>query len=220
MNTSTIKIAIADDHPIVIVGVEAVLAKDPEKVLLAKVHSGRQLFELLSKDWIDVLLLDLNMPGENHEAIIDRIRQYYPTVRIIVYTSYNDPDLVKSLLKQGVSGYLLKNSPGSELRDAIARVYAGDIFIGSRVKTSQLDTDDAPQPIPAIRDNFQKRISLSKREQEILKLISKGYTSQTIGDELYISKHTVETHRKNILRKLEFNSSTELVKFAVQQGLV
>jgi DNA-binding NarL/FixJ family response regulator len=135
-----------------------------------------------------------------------------------VYTSYHSPDLVRSLIHGGAAGFLPKTASPVEITEAIQNVSQGEIHV-SMVGHAQPDTapvaDHAPLP-----DDFRKRLGLSRREQEILVLISRGLSSQRIGQTLYISKHTVETHRKNILRKLDFNSSTELVKFAVQQRLV
>ncbi|MEL6720884.1 MAG: response regulator transcription factor, partial [Bacteroidota bacterium] len=111
----------------------------------------------------------------------------------------------------------LKTTPADEFRKAIGKVLLEDeVYIGSNVQITHPQKPLRKQ----LKDNFQKRLSLSKREREILTLISQGYTSIGISQALFISKHTVETHRKNILRKLNFSSSTELVKFAVQQGLV
>ena len=124
------------------------------------------------------------------------------------------------MLDAGAHGFLLKSASPTDVREAIERVVAGEQYVGARDRTAQAPSDQAPGPESLLKDNFRRRLRLSKREQEILVLISRGMTSQGIGNTLYISKYTVETHRKNILRKLEVNSSTELVKFAIKQGLV
>jgi two-component system nitrate/nitrite response regulator NarL len=217
MNVEKIRVVIADDHPIVTAGVNALLLKEPGKELIGSAPSGKELFKLLAQKRADVLLLDLNIPGEDFSKTIKKLKENHPFLRIVAYTSYNHPDLIKSVVDLKVDGFLLKNSTKQDFLKAIEMVRAGEFFMSREVRLT------TPQENPTdtvLMDGFQKRLCLSKREQEILRFISRGFTSQGIGKELFISRYTVETHRKNILRKLNFNSSTELVKFAVEQGLV
>lgn len=213
-----IKVFIADDHPIVLQGVSCVLSNQPEFQVVGTAASGDELSKKMLHARPNVLLLDLNMPGNDFYENINWVKTNAPWVKIVAYTSYHSPDLVRSLIHGGVSGYLPKTATPTEISDAILSVFSGEIHV-SMVAQAQpelaADTEEAALP-----DDFRKRLGLSRREQEILVLISRGLSSQRIGQTLYISKHTVETHRKNILRKLDFNSSTELVKFAVQQRLV
>ncbi|MBK9013672.1 MAG: response regulator transcription factor [Saprospiraceae bacterium] len=213
-----IKVFIADDHPIVLQGVSCVLSNRPEFLVVGTAASGDELSKKMLLAKPNVLLLDLNMPGKDFYENITWVKSNAPWVKILAYTSYHTPDLVRSLIHGGVAGYLPKTATPAEICEAIQNVFAGEIHV-SMVAHAQTDatpvTDHA-----SLTDDFRKRLGLSRREQEILVLISSGLSSQRIGQTLYISKHTVETHRKNILRKLDFNSSTELVKFAVQQRLV
>jgi DNA-binding NarL/FixJ family response regulator len=218
MNFDKIRVIIADDHPIVITGVQALLAKELNKELVATASSGKELLKILTQKKADVLLLDLNIPGEDYSLNIRRVKDGYPFLRVIAYTSYNHPDLVKAVVDLKVDGFLLKNSPKQELNTAIEKVRHGEFYMSKEVKLAQVEEEKFTDTV--LVDGFQKRLCLSKREQEILRFISRGFTSQGIGNALYISRFTVETHRKNILRKLNFSSSTELVKFAVEQGLV
>lgn len=217
MSVEKIRVVIADDHPIVVAGVQALLAKETSKELIGFASSCKELLKLLSQKKADVLLLDLNIPGEDYSQNIKKIRENFPFLRIIIYTSYNHPDLIKAVVDLKIDGFLLKNTPRLEMLKAIEMVKKGEFFISKEVRLSH---PEEPITDKVLVDGFQKRLCLSKREQEILRLISRGFTSQGIGNALYISRYTVETHRKNILRKLNFNSSTELVKFAVEQGLV
>lgn len=219
MNTSMIKVIIADDHPIVTTGIQALLQNAPDKTLVGKAHSLAELSSLLQQISADVLLMDLNIPGDDYEESLKYLTTHYPNLQIIAFTSYNDADLVKIVMKKGAVGYVLKDTHRDELFTAIQSVYAGETYIGSAVRLSHghAASDSTRNQL---RDGFQKRMDLSKREREILILISQGLTSLNIAKELFISKHTVETHRKNILRKLNVGSSMELVRFAVKQGLV
>ncbi|MCF8245222.1 MAG: response regulator transcription factor [Saprospiraceae bacterium] len=213
-----IKVFIADDHPIVLQGVSCVLSNRPEFQVVGTAISGDELARKMLLAKPNVLLLDLNMPGKDFYENINWVKANAPWVKILIYTSYHSTDLVRSLIHGGVAGYLPKTASPSEISNAIQGVFSGEIHV---TMVAHAQTDIAPATDHAsLTDDFRKRLCLSRREQEILVLISRGLSSQRIGQTLYISKHTVETHRKNILRKLDFNSSTELVKFAVQQRLV
>ena len=221
MNINMIKVIIVDDHPAITYGIQAILKKSTNKTLLNIAHSGEELFKILPFNPADVLLLDLNMPGDDYEKIIAQLKKRYQFLKILVYTAYNDPELVKSLIKMGVDGYLLKNTTPTELDEAIEAVAEGQRYIakGVHLSSAHSKSDTCPKP-NEITDGFQKKLGLSRREQQIFNLICQGLTGQTISNQLSISRHTVETHRKNILRKLNISSSLELIRFAVKQGLV
>lgn len=220
MNINMIKVFIADDHPIVTTGIKALLSHTTSKELVNFTHSGKDLIQLLSQQPVDVLLLDLNMPGDNFRQLIPAIRKRFRSLKIIIYTTYSGMALVKTTFKLGIDGYVLKDNPPTELLEAIDTVCQGHCFMGEGVEVSEAYAKSDVSPNPnALVDGFQKKQSLSKREQEIFELICQGYTGQNIGLTLHISKHTVETHRKNILRKLDVSSSVELIRFAVRQGL-
>ena len=220
MQQNSTKVFIADDHPIVAIGLKSILEKIPDVTFAGHAGNSDELFHALPDVRPDIVFLDLNMPGNDFYRNIDQIARDHPRVRIIIFTGYDAPDLVKSLFEAGAHGFLLKTATPGEIHKALETVCAGNNYSHVRDRSSQPPSDVKPGPTELLKDNFRKRLRLSRREQEILVLISKGLTSQLIGNRLFISKYTVETHRKNILRKLELNSSTELVKFAIQQGLV
>lgn len=213
-----IKIFIADDHPVIAHGIKCILAEQLNIAIVGTATSSNEMFKLLSSSHPTVLLLDLNMPGSDFYDNIARVKKEVPWAKIIIFSEYYTPELVKSLIQSGVHGYVAKESKPEDLIEAISTVTEGNTYIAAPGH-SKTDRENS-QNQSLLKDDFRKRLTLSRREQEILELISKGLSSQGIGKTLFISKHTVETHRKNILRKLDFNTSTELVKFAVQQGLV
>lgn len=218
MQQSTpIRVFVVDDHPIVTTGLSYILNKSNYCHMIGFAHSQNAMIQQLKQLHPQIILLDLNIPGSDFYDNISQIRRICPWAKILVYTAYYGPDLEKPLRKVGVSGCLLKGVVPAEIIKAIRQVANGEIYTPVLPKMSLADAD---LPCGSAQDNFRKRLSLSPREQEILGLISSGLTSRIISERLFISKHTVETHRKNILRKLDFSSSTELVKFAVQQGLV
>ncbi|MBI5914490.1 MAG: response regulator transcription factor [Bacteroidetes bacterium] len=213
-----IKVFIADDHPIVLHGVSCILGKRPDFQVVGTAISGDEMAQTMLQARPNVLLLDLNMPGKDFYENIAWVKKNAPWVKVLTFSSYYSPELVRSLVHEGAAGFLPKTASPEEIAESILTVFSGEIYVTT---AGQAHSDAVPVPHhPELNDDFRKRLALSRREQEILVLISRGLSSQRIGQTLYISKHTVETHRKNILRKLDFNSSTELVKFAVQQRLV
>lgn len=217
MSVSSTTILLVDDHPIVALGVKAMLERQSTYELKYHACCGEDVLAYLAKNTASLLLLDLNLPDIEYTELLKKCRKLAPTMKIVAYTAYNDVQLVRAVLRQKVDGYLLKTTSAEEFREALKQVVMrNEVYIGSNVQLN----NPKKRVCRSLKDNFQKRLSLSKREKEILGLISQGHTSISISKTLFISKHTVETHRKNILRKLNFNSSTELVKFAVQQGLV
>lgn len=212
------KVFIADDHPVVLQGVSSMLSRQPDFEVVGTACSGDEMIRVIRDARPTVLLLDLNMPGKDFYENIAWVKKNTPWVKILAYSAYYSPDLVRSLLQEGAEGFVHKTASPDELLEALQAVAEGDSYV-SPMAHAQSDTN-TDLAHPAFQDDFRKRLGLSRREQEVLVLISQGLSSQRIGQTLYISKHTVETHRKNILRKLDFNSSTELVKFAVQRGLV
>ena len=218
-----IRLALIDDHPIVVAGLESMLARQDGVDLATTANSVGDFCDNFPGNY-DVALLDLNIPGENYTDNIAALRQKYPRMRLIAYTSYELPDLVREVIELGCNGFLMKHSSREELLRAVRAVSRGEEYLGSdgqQVRQQRATMRGSGNGAEnGLRDDFQKRLLLSKREKEILHHISRGETSQQIAEALFISRYTVETHRKNILRKLDFNTSTELVKFAVLQGLV
>lgn len=213
-----VKVFIADDHPVVALGLKCLLSKSERIEIVGTAFSSKELFSELPQKRPTVLILDLHMPGIDFYENIAWVKAHAPWVKILAYSGYYTTDLVRSLLAEGVHGYVAKSSRPEELLEAISTILNGGTFVAPPADSK---SDNCPATNhPELQDDFKKRLSLSKREQEVLVLISEGLSSLNIGKTLFISKHTVETHRKNILRKLDFNSSTELVRFAVQNGLV
>lgn len=214
-----IRLAVVDDHPIVVAGLKALLQDVDGINLTASATSYGKLHETWSSN-IDVIFLDLNIPGESYIDNINKAKLKFPKAKIAAYTSYGNPNLAKEILNLGCQGFLLKQISKEEIIKAIYAINDGERYVDHEVSFARIEPKSSTENNSELKDDFQKRLSLSKREKQILLLISQGYTSKHIAEQLFISRYTVETHRKNILRKLNFNTSTELVKFAVLQGLV
>lgn len=215
-NTLHLKVFITDDHPVVVEGLKTFLNKTSGFKVVGAVTSAQQMYELLPEAKPHLLLLDLNLPGTDFYANINWVKEKAPWVKIVVFSEYHSAELVRSLFHEGIAGFISKTATPPEITQTLKQVQSGEAVVLEPVQQKPV----SPANEALFNDGFKKRLALSRREQEILALISRGLSSQRIGKTLYISKHTVETHRKNILRKLDFNTSTELVKFAVQHGLV
>lgn len=209
-----IKIVIADDHDVIIDGLIALLNPEEDLTVSGRANNGEQLLEVISNKPVDLILLDIDMPKMNGAEAAKKIREKYPSIKILVLTMYNSPDFIAQLMKCGVNGYILKNTRRKDLVNAVREVMKGGFFYSPEVAHSVMD---------GLRSGPEKKngaIELTKREKEIIRLISEELTSREIGSQLYISHHTVERHRKNIIAKLGVKNVAGLVKYAMRHGLV
>jgi DNA-binding NarL/FixJ family response regulator len=208
-----IRIGIADAHFVVREGFKAVLARDPEFEVVGECVSGDCIAELLRKG-IDVLLFDFDAEGGITLDDLVSVHRTDPQVKVIVVSSNQDPTAVNRTVRHGVSGYLFKECDESEIINAVKFACRGDRFFCNRVLDILLDkkkpTDES--------DCLPTR--LSRRELEIVELITEGLTANEIADRLCLSAHTVSTHRKNIFRKLGVRSTAGLVRHAMSAALV
>ena len=217
MTENKIKIIAADDHPIVIDGLKLSLQNNTDITFIGEAYSETQLYTILQQCSPDILILDLNIRGDNSLSYLDQIYAIRPQLKIIIFSSYDTASLIRSALKTKINSYLLKDTPKEELLDAIYKVHAGERYISKNIKLENLDAEVANS---FLIDDFLKKNNLSQRELEVIRLIVKGLTSDDIASKLFISKHTVQSHRKNILRKLSLHNKAEIVKFAYENNLV
>ena len=206
-----IRIAIADDHKMFCAGLKAMLEDEEHIQIIKTVHNGKLLLEYLKNNPIDVVLMDINMPEINGIKASKYILKQYKKTKIIILSMYQQPLVVGELLKLGVHAYILKDTEKSELLKAINTVSKGGKYFDKRVTEVFMDNLYNPEA--------NERIKLTIREKQILKLICESKTTQQIASELFISPHTVETHRKNLLSKTSANNSMGLAKFANENAL-
>jgi Response regulator containing a CheY-like receiver domain and an HTH DNA-binding domain len=189
--------------------------------LVGVAYNGSELLELLSKQSADTLLLDLNMPGYSYYHLLKQVLVLYPKLKVIAFTAYNHPELVREVMDLGTHGFLNKTTGFQEIIEAVEAVHREEIYIGKQVQIGghgQSLTEEEAKYQDS--DQFLKEVCLTRRERDVLILVARGLTNQNIADRLFLSKHTIETHRKNIMRKMNFNSSAELIQFAVLQKMV
>jgi DNA-binding NarL/FixJ family response regulator len=208
-----IKIAIADDHPLVINGIKNILPLYPHLELSGTYTNGTTLLQGLELQVPDVLLLDIQLPGQTGDELTPVILQKYPDLKILALTNFDSPLYANTMFTRGAHGYLLKTADNETLIEAIETVYEGQLFIEPTMK------DKMEQASYKIKKALSTKFSLTTREKEILQLIVDGCTTAHIGSLLFLSAKTVENYRSNIMIKLDVNNTASLVKSALKSGL-
>ena len=210
-----IRIIIADDHQMFIDGVKALLKPNKSVSIVDEAHNGTELLEILSTKEAELVLMDINMQGMDGIAATIEVRKLYPELKILMLTMHNSSDHIEKVLRAGAHGYILKNTGKEELESAIAKIMNGESFFSQEVTARIMDRLQGKKQ--STTDPMY--IELTGREKDVLKLIALEFTSNEIADKLCISYHTVETHRKNLISKLQVKNIAGLVKYALQHGL-
>jgi len=213
---SKIRLLIVDDHPILCQGLRALLKYYDDIEVVGEAHTGEEAIACVDECEPDVVLMDIAMPGMNGIETTRRIRQEHPQTRVLVLTQHEERQYVIPVLQAGASGYLLKSALSSDLVTALRAVARGETFLYSplsSVLVEELQRYQAESPAigPA---------SLTPREREILRHITEGKTNQQIAAELSLSVKTVEWHRTNLMSKLDVHNAVELVRYALEHGLL
>jgi len=205
-----IRIIIVDDHPLFGQGLASLLKEMPDMGVVGRMESSMELLEQFSNIQADLILLDINMPGMNGLEALRFIRQRSQAIRIIMLSTYSDEQLEEKARDLGANGYLLKTTSQDELVNTIRMVYGGKSCFPCKLANTKSEFAD--------KDDFLRQFKLSKREKEIIQLIRDTYTNQQIADKLHLSIYTVETHRKNIMQKLQVKSPLALMKFLMNNS--
>lgn len=209
-----IRLAIIDDHAVVLDGLKTMLNAFENLEVVYTTQSGHQLLEHFQSDVPDVLLMDIQMPEINGIDLCKQISKQHPSVKVIAFTSFDDSNYVKQIFRSGAKGYLLKNSDKQTIVKAVETVMQDEEYMDDSIKKILLQ-----ESITGHRRSIFE-VPLTKREKEILKLIADGLSSQEIADNLFISLRTVETHRLNLNQKLDVKNTAGLVKEAIKRGLI
>jgi len=211
MADEKLSLLIADDHTLFIDGLCLLLQSDPDIDILDIASNGRELMSLLRTHHPDIVLADINMPGYNGFEVLKRIKSFYPQIKVIMLSTYNEEHLIEKAKAGGANGYLVKNADKSELINVIKLVSQGQSCFPYKQPVKNIAFEE-PDP-------FLKQFQLTKRELELLQLIKQDYTNQEMAEHLELSIYTVETHRKNIMQKLNLKTPVELAKFIMQYNL-
>ncbi|MGI8723218.1 MAG: LuxR C-terminal-related transcriptional regulator [Geodermatophilaceae bacterium] len=220
---SQLRVFLVDDHAMIRSGVRAELGSDPLAGLAVVGEAGtvedavRGILETMP----DVVLLDVHMPNGGGRAVLDQVRGQAPGVRFLALSVSDAAEDVIGVIRGGARGYVTKTISGADLRDAVGRVAAGDAIFSPRLAGFVLDAFAAgPVAVPP-EDVAEKALDvLSAREREVMRLLARGYTYREIGQQLFISIKTVETHASNVLRKLQVSNRNELTRWAADRRIV
>lgn len=210
-----IKVLLADDHQIILDGLQSLLKNAAEITVIAEANNGREALRVLELLQPDVVLMDIDMPVMNGIEALKEIRRRFPTVKVIILSMHSETGMIRSLMDLGAQGYLLKSCSQEELFTAIRKVARGQSFFSPDVTLSLLRTDGGERTIKDARNEM-----LTDRESEILKLIVGGFSNKEIGEKLFISHRTVDTHRTNIMKKLNVSNIAGLISYAIRHGMV
>ena len=204
---------LADDQSIILDGLEALLQHDEDVRIVGRASNGLEAVERAKELRPDMVLMDISMPKMDGIEAMRELMKCCTSTRVLMLTMYGNKEFVHEILEAGASGFLLKNVGKEELRTALRTVAAGQQYIAEEVQR-MLDEDDHFKD----RDGEKAYVSLSKREKEVVMLICKEYTTQEIATALFLSPQTIDTHRKNILHKLDLRNVAGLVKYAMERG--
>lgn len=212
-----IKILLADDHQMILDGLIAMLQSEGETIeIVGQVKNGLEVLNSIdSNKVIDLVVLDINMPELDGIETTKKIKSNYPEVKVLILSMYNRIEFVKNLLESGADGYILKNAGKKVLIAAIHALSRGEPYYSADITQT-------------IMQSYQKTMhfdhsiysDLTDREKQVIELIALEKTTQQIADELCLSTHTIDTHRKNVLSKLEVSNAAGIVKYAIQSGIL
>jgi len=213
MNPNIVKLYLADDHQILLDGLTAFFNELPDYEVVGYCNDGLTLLRELQKRMPDIVLLDMNMPKLDGISTLKQIKKEYPQIKVIILSNYSQSQFIKEARENGANGYILKNGSKKELLDAIETVKNGDLYFEKSLSEYKAEPN-------RFDDDFIKKHQLTKREIEIIKLICAELSTREIGEKLFNSEYTINTHRKNILAKLNVKNSAGIINFAREHGLV
>ena len=201
-----IRLAIAEDHQSLIDGIKLLLEYEDDIDIVGTANDGEALLELVRLKQPNVVITDIRMPKMDGITATKEIKKELPHTKILGFTMFDQKDAIQQMLEAGASGYLLKNSPLEEVLKAVRSVYNGNTYFDANIEIEKENNT-----------NKKSKGILTKRQVEILGLIAQGKTSREIADELFIGVHTVDTHRKNMIRILGLHGKGELMRYALEK---
>jgi len=198
------KVFIVDDHYMVIEGIRSLLQHETSVEWTGHATTAASCMAFLHQQQPDVILMDVNLPDKSGIDLCKEVKEKYPSVFIVGLSTFNQQSFIQKMIDNGASGYVLKNATQQELMEAIETVVKGKTFLSGEAAQSLRSNNPADKPV------------LTRREKEVLELIAEGLTNNEIAQKIFVSTNTVDTHRKNLLTKLEAKNTASLIRIAVQ----
>ena len=206
-----IRVFIVDDHPVVIEGIHSLLQNEKDISWVGQAMNAPSCLGFFVNNTADVVLMDISMPGMDGVELCKVMKEKYPGIFILGLSTFNQGLYIKKMMENGASGYILKNSSKEELIKAIHTVHEGGIYFSGEAGVALAEYQKSSKgELPV----------LTPREKEILGLIAEGYTNPQIAEKIFLSQFTVDSHRKNLLAKLDVKNTASLIKFAVENKLI
>ena len=214
---SKTKIILADDHRVVIEGIKSALNKHPDYEIIGEATDGLEAVKLANSLRPDIMILDISMPGLNGVEVVKKIKLSAPEIKIVIYTMHSSKEFVLDLFKSGVSAYILKDDPLSDLILSLKAVTDGAKYFSTMAPNALIKHMRELEEKDISEDPYN---SLSLREREVFKHLAEGISIKHIAEKLFISPKTVECHKYNIMQKLQAESMVDLVKIAIKRNLI
>ena len=212
-----IRVLLAEDHIMVRKGSRSILEKETNIKVVGEANNGYEVLQLVEKVHPHVIVMDISMPKLNGIYTTMKIQKQSPKIKVLILSRHDVPEYIFQALQAGASGYLVKKSAPSELILAIQSIYKGELYLSSSV--SKVLVDNYIKSAKPLRMIGKKEV-LSDREQEVLLLLAEGNSTKKIAKLLYISINTVATHRRNIMKKLDVHSISQLIQYAIRAGII
>lgn len=217
MSEQQLRIVLADDHAVLRAGLRALISEEPDMTVVGEAGDGAEAVALVERERPDVVVMDISMPGMNGLEATERIAGMDLPTKVLVLTMHAEEQYLFQVLQAGGSGYVLKQSADTELMDAIRAVHRGEAFLypsGVRLLLQAYLKGEKPAP------GKVEHGKLSEREEQVLALTAEGFSNQEIASRLYLSSKTVDTYRQRIMEKLNLQHRSELVRYALDRGLL
>jgi len=209
------RILIVDDHGVLRAGLRSLLNAEPDLQVVGEAADGRTGLRLAGELSPDLVLMDISMPGMSGIQVTRQLKETLPSTRVLILTLHEDESLLREAIRAGASGYILKQAVEAELISAIHAVGRGDLYIHPAMTRALLKD---VSPLLASEENPTE--PLSPRELEVLRLVAQGHTNRQVAETLHLSVRTVESHRANLMNKLGLSSPAQLVRYAIEHGLL
>jgi DNA-binding NarL/FixJ family response regulator len=211
-----IKLFILDDHQLFIDGIKALLKNELLYIVIGEASNGIIALDLIKKNPPHIVLSDISMPEMGGVEFTRELKKTYPNIKVLALSMFSEKSIISEMLDAGASGYILKNTGKEELKNALQKIAGGGVYFSDEVSSEMMKVFNERGQ----KKEDENKVSFTEREKEIIQLIATEYSNAQIGEKLFISERTVESHRKNIFRKVNTKSVVGLIKYAYANKLI